>query len=151
MKGAQTHQKAGHLVVAQLLQELGQSPAAVLLEGLEDLTARRCQVNQDHPTVIRVTATFDHPTSRHPADDPGCAGDRDIERCREATHRHRAIDLDQRQDVEVDQTEGAAGPRTKHAHPLTRRPQGQLFQKVVGQLPSTVRSSGYAMGHADSQ
>ena len=51
----------------------------------------------------------------HPADDPGRARDRHVERVGELRHRQRAVRLEDRQDVEMDQAERALEPRPEHA------------------------------------
>ena len=68
------------------------------------------RVDEDDPPVRRVVAALDEAALLHPVDDAGRAGDRDVERLGEPAHRQRALGLEDRQDVEVDEAERAAQP-----------------------------------------
>ena len=68
------------------------------------------RVDQHDPTVVALASPLDEPALVHPVDDPGRARDRHVERLGELAHRQRAVGLEHRQDVQVDEAERAAQP-----------------------------------------
>ena len=100
-------------------------------QTLEDLAAAPSLVDADDPPVRLAVAPLDEAALLHPVDDPGRAGDRDVERLGELAHRQRALGLEDRQDVEVDEAERAAEPAAEHAHPLARVPGRQLVEQIL--------------------
>ena len=67
-------------------------------------------VDEDDPAVVVVVAALDEAALLHPVDDPGRARDRHVERVGELAHRQRALVLEDRQHVEVDDAERALQP-----------------------------------------
>ena len=98
----------------------------------------RRRVNQHDPPVLGVVPSLDEASRLHPVDDAGHARDRDVEGLGEAAHRHRALGLEERQNVEVG-----------HAHralvqALNAATNSRGFQDVSSSMTSA--TSGRASG-----
>jgi len=125
--------------------------AVMGLQVLEDLRAAGREVDQDHPSIVRVMTSLDHTTGGHPGDDPGRAGNRHVELLGNSAHRQGTLGLEHGQDAQVDQAQVTVLPAPEGAHPLARRPGRQLPDQVVGQPGAPARGLRDAMFGADSQ
>ena len=80
-------------------------------DAVDQLPAGLGERDPDHPAVDRVAPPLHEAAPLHPVDDAGGAGLRDIEGLGDAAHRQRAVDLEDRQDVEMDEAQGPPGQR----------------------------------------
>src|SRR4051794_38753181 len=98
------------------------------MESLEDLAAGARGVH-GHDAAIRIAvAPLDEAALLHPVDDPGGAGDRYVELLGEAGHREWALQLEDRQDVDVDEAEGPDEEAPERRQAFLRIPGRHLIE-----------------------
>ena len=118
--------RIGH-AVEQRLEVL----AALGCHLVEDRVARWRPVHDDDAAIVGIPTSFDESTPLDPVDDPGEARDRHVQLVSQLRHRQRSVDLEDRQDVQVNEAQRAAKPVAERTRALARTPRGQLVEQVV--------------------
>ena len=130
-------EESGELVLGKLLEQPGKPLAAALLDVAEHRRSLLGKVYEDNPPVFGPMPAFDQDASLHAVDNPRRARVRYVELLGQAAHGERALRLEDRQDVQMNETEGAAVPAPKLTHSVPRAPPGQLIEQLGDEPPAT--------------
>ena len=107
-------------------------------------------MDEDHPAIVRLVAPLDETALLHAIDDPGRAGDRDIQSLGQLAHGERAVGLEHSQHMQVDEAERAAQPVPERAGTLTRTPGGQFLEEIVDYPSARAGSPAIIQWHIDN-
>ena len=113
---------------------LHQAHLALSLHRAEDLLATLGHVNLDDAPVVVVAAALDDALLLHPIDDPGGAGDRNVEHLGQAATWSRAAEAQLHQHVQVDEAERALVPALEGALEVAEADLVELAEDVVDEL-----------------
>ena len=140
--GPEAAEERLELVVVEPREQPDEVLATLVHHVTEDREAGLRRDHEDDPAVLVVVLALDEAALLHPADDPGRARDRHVERVGELRHRQRAARLEDGQDVEVDQAQRALQPRPEHLHPVLRAPRRHLADELGDDRVAVGRSAG---------
>lgn len=131
VEGTQSRQESTQLSRGQRPDQDSKTCPALLAKPLEDSHAGLGAVDLHDASIDRARSALDQPTLLHPIDYPGRAGDRDVKGLGQPAHRLRTVGLQDRQDVKVDEAQGAAHPRPECTDPFGWAPRGHLLDDLV--------------------
>ena len=90
-------------------------------------------MNRDDSTIRIVVLPLDQAALLHPGDDARRAGHGDVQLLGEPAHRQRSLDLEDRQDVDVDQAQRSTEEAPEGAHPFLGVPGRHLVEQILNE------------------
>ncbi len=115
--------------VGQLLEEEAETLAPLGGNPFDELSPVVAERHADDASVLVVAPALDEAALLHAVHDPGRARLGDVERLREGAHRQRAVDLEDREDVEVHEAERTRGPPAHVAQDAGGSVDGELVEE----------------------
>jgi hypothetical protein len=146
---AQSGEEAFELDVGHPVEQPREVLSAFHREVPEYRVAGIRRMDEDDPPILWLAPSLDQAALLHPIDDPGRARHRHIERLGQLAHRERAVGLEDRENVQVDETQRPTQPLAQRAGAFARVPRGQLLEEVVDGPPARGRPA-FIQWHVDN-